>query len=108
MLKQPLNEWREEAAQRFGEKGRNWKFVCPKCGNVQSGQDFIDKAGMTPAKSSNFVYQNCIGRHVKGIGCDWAAYGLFGTLGKGRMVVMEDGEEVEVFDFAEAEVTANA
>ena len=35
-----------------------------------------------------------------GLGCDWAAYGLFGTLGKGRSVTTEDGNVVEVFDFA--------
>jgi hypothetical protein len=35
-----------------------------------------------------------------GLGCDWAAYGLFQTLGKGRVVIAEDGSEVPVFDFA--------
>lgn len=30
-------------------------------------------------------------------GCDWASFGLFGTLGKGDIVVDEDGSEIEVF-----------
>jgi hypothetical protein len=105
LINQTLEEWRDEATQRFGEKGRDWKFVCPKCGNIQSGQDFID-AGLSE-ETGKAVYQDCIGRHVKDLGCDWASYGLFGTLGKGRIVVTPEGKDVEVFDFAviETEVT---
>lgn len=100
MVKQPLEEWRKEAVERFGEKGRDWKFVCPRCGNVQSGKDFIDR-GMTVEQANDIsVYQQCIGRHFEGIGCDWAAYGLFGTMGRGRYVITPEGKEVEVFDFA--------
>ena len=46
---------------------------------------------------------------VKGdsTGCNWAAYGFFGTLGKGRLIIMEDGEEVEVFAFAGKEGEEN-
>lgn len=36
-------------------------------------------------------------------GCNWAAYGLLGTLGKGDIVKLPDGKEVEVFKMAEAE-----
>lgn len=34
-------------------------------------------------------------------GCDWASFGLFGALGKGDIVVDEDGSEIEVFKMAE-------
>jgi hypothetical protein len=99
MKKQTIEQWRAEAKQKFGERGRDWKFICPRCGNIQSGQDFLDKAGMTLEDAANTVYQDCIGRHVKDIGCDWAAYGLFRTMGKGRIVIADE-KEIEVFDFA--------
>ncbi|WP_202946813.1 VVA0879 family protein, partial [Rhodanobacter spathiphylli] len=55
--------------------------------------------------------KECVGRYTgKGSprkgdssGCDWAAYGLFGTLGKGR-IVLNEGKESEVFDFAEKKI----
>lgn len=102
MITQPLDEWRKEASVKFGARGRNWKFFCPKCGNVQSGQDFVDR-GHTLEQAANNAYVDCIGRHFEGVGCNWAAYGLFGTLGKGRIVIDEDGKEHEIFDFAPVE-----
>ena len=57
-------------------------------------------------------YLECIGRYLEAgsfdprkgneNGCDWCAYGLFGTAGKGRLVEAEDGCVVDVFQFAEA------
>lgn len=47
-------------------------FRCPQCGNVATVQEFLN-AGTTAADGPA---QNCIGRLVKGKGCDWAAYGL--------------------------------
>lgn len=102
MIKQTLQEWRDEASNRFGEKTAFWKFVCPKCGNVQTPQDFVD-AGINQNEAASKSYQGCIGREVKEQGCNWAAYGLLGTLGNGRIVITPDGSEVEVFDFANPE-----
>ena len=96
-----------EAKARFGrEDGKtlDMAFVCPKCGHVQTVKDFVDR-GLEPDRAA----KECIGRHVDGAGCDWAAYGLFGTLGAGRFVMLPDGHEVQVFDFAPGrEVNANA
>nr|WP_217364866.1 VVA0879 family protein [Brevibacillus sp. HD1.4A] len=101
VIKQTLEEWRNEAIERFGESAREWAFQCPKCGNVQTALDFVEKSVMGLNDAANAVYQECIGRHVEGDGCNWAAYGLFGTFGKGRIVIApDDGREVEVFDFA--------
>ncbi|MFD2116382.1 VVA0879 family protein [Paenibacillus yanchengensis] len=100
MIKQTLDEWRNEAMERFGEKTSQWKFTCPRCQNSQSPQDFVD-AGIAQQEAANMSYQQCIGRKVTGKGCDWVAYGLLGTLGQGRVVVAPDGREVEVFNFAE-------
>lgn len=106
MEKQSLTEWLEEGKKRFGEDFKNWKFKCPACGHVSSIKDFIDAGA-----DANDAYQMCIGRvngkgadgmkgKDEGNGCNWAAFGLFGTFGKGRIVVNE-GKETEVFDFAE-------
>ena len=100
------DEWIKEGNRRFGSDFKKWKFVCPKCKHIASIQEFVD-LGLDP----NDAYQECIGRHVGGKGCDWAAYGLFGTLGNGRIVKYEkDGKEVgmEVFDFAPVEEGSDA
>lgn len=103
MIKQTLDEWRAEATQRFGSRGRDWKFICPSCGHIQSGQSLID-AGLPEDEAQNMAYQGCIGRAIAGKGCNWAAYGFWGTLSKGRIVVSPDtGKDIEVFDFAPAE-----
>jgi hypothetical protein len=94
-----LEQWKEEGKRRFGADIENWKFVCPKCGRVSTGKEFKD-AGAEPSD----MYQTCIGRHKGKLapgGCDWAAFGLFGTLGKGDVVVLPDGKEKDVFAFAE-------
>lgn len=103
MLKQTLKEWLDEGKERFGDDFTQWKFKCPACGHVNTGKEFKD-LGI----DLNNMYNECIGRHTgKGSpkkgdssGCNWAAYGLFGTLGKGR-IVLNEGKESEVFDFAE-------
>ncbi|MEF3313299.1 hypothetical protein PV433_30895 [Paenibacillus sp. GYB004] len=105
MVRQTLKEWQAEAAERFGQSARHWKFVCPSCGNVQSAFDFIGlvKGGgdEVVSQAANSAYQECIGRvDETSSGCNWAAYGFLGTLGKGRIVVTPGGKEVEVFDFA--------
>jgi hypothetical protein len=82
------DEWLAEGEKLFGKNYENWKFKCPKCGNVASGKEFKD-AGENP----NAMYCECIGRHVKGKGCDWAAYGLFDIC-----TVHVDGHPV--FEFA--------
>lgn len=111
MKKQTLEEWKAEGTELFGPDVINWKFVCPACGKVSSGQEFKD-AGAEP----DDMYQCCIGRFNgnmrpasketkrDGEGCDWAAFGLFGTLDSGRFVIAPSGKEVNIFDFAYPEV----
>ena len=81
-------EWKAKGEELFGKDVENWKFKCPACGNVASGQEYKD-AGAEP----DSIYCECIGRHVKGKGCNWAAYGLFDIC-----TVHVDGQPV--FDFA--------
>lgn len=104
MIKQTYEEWIAEGRELFGKDFIDWKFVCPACGRVSSGWDFKEAGG-----EPNDMYQCCIGRlngnmrpsskALDGNGCDWCAFGLLKTLGKGRIVVKDD-QEIEVFDFA--------
>ena len=110
-IEHTLEEWRAEAIRRFGDNIGDWKFVCPACGRINTGREFIE-LGVEP----NYMYSTCIGRHngegISGyeikksepapkFGCDWAAFGLFKTLGKGHVVVNGDGGKVDVFAFAD-------
>lgn len=100
MIEQSAEEWRDEAIQRFGSLLQA-AFVCPNCGRrntVEEFREFEDK-GAIPDTAA----KQCIGRFDPERGCDWAAFGLFRTLGKGRRVTVEGGDVIEVFDFAEAD-----
>lgn len=82
-------EWLAEGERLFGEHIEDWKFKCPKCGNIASGQEFKDVGA-----ESNSMYCECIGRYLKRKGCDWVAYGFFDIC-----TVHVDG--IPVFEFAE-------
>lgn len=97
MIKQTHTEWLDELLERaHGDKRliRDVAFECPHCGRQQTMAEFA-ASGIEPQRA----YVECIGRHVETMGCDWAAYGLLRTLGKGRVLTLEDGSTVEVFDF---------
>lgn len=102
-MKYTHQEWLAELEKRFGDNNLNWAFVCPACGKVSTFREFKDAGAKL-----NDAYQTCIGRHTgKGSptkdskeGCNWCAYGLFGTLGKGDVVVTEAGKEIQVFSMA--------
>ena len=116
MIRQTHDEWWAEAHKRF-EHREDVAFQCPACKHIATLRDFKD-AGLDPEDAAT----NCIGRLTgkgvdffkvgkdKGDGCNWCAYGLFGTLNGGRVVVMPDGKEILVFDFGPAtkEVPASA
>lgn len=103
-----LAEWHAEAVRRFGPDKQSWAFQCPACGHIATVMDHIAAGG-----SGEWAPQKCIGRVTgkgangmagkdEGYGCNWAAYGLFRTLGKGVAVRTPEGDEVEVFAFAPA------
>lgn len=101
-------EWLAELEKRFGRNPMRWAFTCPACGKTSTLQEFKD-AGATP----DDAYQTCIGRHTgKGSptkdsrgGCNWAAYGLLGTLDGGDVIVTDAGKRVSVFSMAEGHVS---
>ena len=102
----PVKDWLEEGRHRFGPDPLNWRFQCPVCGRVYTVLEHMEAGSSGP----NSAYQECIGRYLKAgpfnpkngnkNGCDWCAFGLFGTVGKGQLVEAEDGSVVEVFQFA--------
>lgn len=101
-----LEQWQQEGTRRFGEDKMNWKFVCPACGRITSVKEMVE-AGAEP----DDAVQKCMGRingkggpwgKDTGDGCNWAAYGLFKCMGKGA-VVLKEGREVDVFQFAPME-----
>ncbi len=92
----PFKEWENLGIKLFGEKRRNWKFKCVSCGEIQSGEDFIKAKVKDPQLYPHF---SCIGRFVKGRGCDWTLGGLL-TIQK-LEVITEDGKTTPVFEFAD-------
>lgn len=106
-----VEEWQAEAARRFGERARNWAFICPVCSHIQTAGE-VKEAGY----DHNLAYKECFGKGTRDdrelaakqgkkpgekADCDWKAYGLF----RGPVIVVtEDGKEIPVFDFAPATV----
>jgi hypothetical protein len=95
-MKYTRAEWEAKGRELFGEEQEKWSFACPTCKRVSSiasvRAEFADQLPLLRAREYS-VYQECIGRHLPGVGCDWAAYGLF----RGPSFV----DDTPVFDFAE-------
>jgi hypothetical protein len=89
------DDWIAELKNRFGTDAKKWAFKCPSCGNVQSGEDFINAEVENPQGK---VYFNCIGRHVIRKGCDWT---LGGLLKIHTQSVVKDGHITPVFEMAD-------
>ena len=109
------NEWLEKAQRLYSENAVNWKFKCPVCETVQTGNDFIN-AGSTKEQARKSIAVECIGRWLpekqkafgdrkgkikKGEPCDYASYGLFNL--NPVAVEFEDGTIFNAFDFADVE-----
>jgi len=79
-------------------------FVCPQCKTLQSGRDFLDAGVGEEMEDLQFrLGTSCIGRFVKGVGCDLTLGGLqMHTL----TIILPDGEEVKHFDLATPEAAA--
>lgn len=89
------DDWIKELKARFGDDAKQWAFKCPSCGNTQTAQMFLDHKIEAP---ENKVYYSCIGRFVKGKGCDWT---LGGLLRIHKTSVLKDAMVFPVFEMAE-------
>lgn len=97
---QTVAEWQAEGERLFGEHGRDWKFVCPVCGTVQSGKDFKQHTNLSIEEIMTRIAFSCIGRVVDGIGCDYTTGGLL-NLSPVKIVDPESGDEHYRFAFEE-------
>lgn len=87
------DDWTNLLKERFGTNPDNWRFKCPACGHSQSVKDFSDLG-----VDENLAFQNCIGRHTTGVGCNWT---LSGLLQIHKLTVVKDGRPVKVFEMAD-------
>lgn len=108
-----------EAKSRFGADVRQWKFICPMCGTVQSVKQLSDAVIANGGKNEDvekYVGFSCIGRFTgqddSGIkaksqgkswdkGCNWTLGGLLKC--HDLEVVMSDGRKRPTFELAEIE-----
>ena len=105
-----MEEWHTEARRRFGDKARYWKFVCPACGFVQSGEIFEELTDLTRDEIVKYLAFSCVGRWLKDGTprdafakddgpCNYAGGGLIGL--NPIAVSTPDGEVHRRFAFAE-------
>lgn len=101
--------WEAEGVSLFGDKMRNWKFVCPCCGFVQSGNDFL-AAGADVIAAQSMLGFSCIGRlsensreaFGEGPGpCNYAGGGIFPR--NPVIIILENGEKTSRFEFYRGE-----
>lgn len=90
--------WEQEGVRLFGPDKRKWRFVCPSCRNVMSIErvhlEFLEQYPLL--KGSGYAIEaECIGRYLDGVGCDWAAYGLF----RGPVLVADGAAVIPCFAF---------
>jgi len=96
-------EYLARGEELFGEDLKNWKWVCPACGRVNTGSEFAELD-----VSPDLACRNCIGRFNGNMkppnpknnknGCDWTAGGLFRLDGVCK-VTMDDGYITHAFSF---------
>jgi hypothetical protein len=88
-----FDEWMKLGKELYGDDVKLWEFTCPSCKLVNS-----IALNLEHGIKSEFAYSECIGRHTKKLGCDWAAYGLFNGP---RELLQSDGtHRAYVFYFA--------
>jgi hypothetical protein len=97
------DEWLAEAAKRFGPDPRDWHFVCPSCGNIQSIADFEAIGVESPQTVVSF---SCIGRWTPGCKNELGSkrrpcnYTLAGLIYLAPVQVETEVGLIQTFDFA--------
>lgn len=87
-----LCAWQREGVRRFGSNIATWRFKCPSCGQIQTGDDYR-RWGAPIRDIDRRLGFSCIGRTIaeanpsakvvgfmeptQGFGCDYAGGGLF-------------------------------
>lgn len=100
-------QWEAKGVELFGPDQTKHRFVCPTCGKELSVESVrAEFAEFLPSLRAGgyAIEQECIGRYVKGVGCDWAAYGLF----RGPLLVRSGDSVIPTFDYAGKPFTSEA
>ena len=93
MREKTFTEWNREGLELFGKVRANWRFICPRCGHVQTAADFFRfKAhGARPESAAT----ECFGRYSDERGCNWSSYGPR----RGPVMLNKSGQMIPIFDF---------
>ena len=99
-------DWIAEGEKLFGPEAKKWRFVCPICGYVQSGEDFMSKTTLEKERVQEVIGFSCIGRWIDGAResfegtgegpCNYAGGGLFRM---NPIHIERDGATHQAFDF---------
>lgn len=93
LIRTNLCAWQKRGAKLYGPNVALWKFKCPSCGQIQTGEDW-KAAGADIRDIDRMLAFSCIGRQwlrlngldydvvefmekTKGKGCNYAGHGLF-------------------------------
>lgn len=110
-----VEQFRARAAALGNGDMLDCRFVCPACRSSATPRQFLE-AGADPERAA----RECLGRVVggkpylkiphrkwrRGDRCDWAAFGLFGTMvggteAPGQEIELPSGKRIWVFSFAD-------
>ena len=101
-----IQKWLEMGTLIYGKNRYKWKFKCPKCGKVQTAQDFItyiDDVDECFIKAGH----HCLSRYSRktDVNCFWTLDGVY-KIHKVELIVPEGTKEhiMPVFEFADAPV----
>ena len=98
MKKLSHREWINEAIELFGKDSKNWSFVCPSCGHIQSIKSVLEHNPSLDLKDvQNWIHYNCEGRYNEGNGCNWTLGGLFHIH---KIEIIYNGKNIPSFEFA--------
>jgi hypothetical protein len=104
-----FEEWKAEGLKLFGDNMKEWRFVCPICGHVQTPRMFKEAGAEEPGRATSECFGRLLPKGKRGgfskqhsnpnvkSPCDYSAYGFF----KLAPIEVEfaDGLKVECFGF---------
>ncbi|MFA5307581.1 MAG: VVA0879 family protein [Candidatus Babeliales bacterium] len=77
------NQLFERAEKLYGKDRCNWKFKCPNCGNIQSGNTIREQMLKNIGSMRHGIIQKGEGIYLDcecySPTCNWVAYGLFNS-----------------------------
>lgn len=91
-------EWVDKAMELFGKDRKDWKFVCPICGHIQSIKSVLEhNPSLNPEDIQKWIHYSCEGRANEGQGCYWTLGGIFKIH---KVEISYLGKDIPSFEFA--------